>query len=279
MSELVENKQIFTHKGLSHFALKHAVEQDYQRRFLGTVQWNKIKANVQTVADRSYTALEKQFHAALKELVARPLADAAAKKVFTEFYAKAYTLGLKASGAGISQGFSMFREKSMLPIISVQERQWAASAAMGEFKYWKNFMRDIVEERLIRFSVEQRIGMYVSSLSAQYDAGRVAGAPENSLIHWVTSKQEKCPSCLYLASLSPFPKEAVVVVPKSSFTSCRVGCNCKLRIVAATPDEYKMVRAKFPPKTKVIYRLRRLFNSRTSYNFDRTSNSLKGMIF
>lgn len=278
--KLTENKHLSTHKGLKPFTFKRDQLLDIQRRIVGPTAWRKVKIGVQSASIRQFSALQSKFH---KELyrIASALNDGysslsqATKEssdLFNAYYNKAYTLGAKASGSGITLGY---RAKDALPIIYRQEQQWIRTAALQERKFWNKFLDQIdhnvfntpplkqtikgkvvmTPQYLSHFSLPERVKMYSLSLESNFDAGRVAASQNHSVVFWRTTKDDKpCPTCLWLEANSPWPKELMVTTPKAGLCPCRHNCRCSLSIIPKTAKEYQDLKNKKPNKL-AIYRL------------------------
>jgi hypothetical protein len=264
---LLENKDLSSHRLLQPFATKRDIEHDYHRRFMGTEQWRLKKNNIQTIAGRSFTLQQKKFEKDLTKVVhylqhnfyTTDEARKESKKIFYQYYKQAYFLGLKASGAGISQSYSqlLFRD-SADPKVYQEEERWSQTAATAEMKFWGKFLTDINMGKAFRMSMEKRIKLYSASLEGHYNAGRVAGSPNHSIVHWTLDRgHQSCPECEWLASNSPWPKELMVTTPKAGLCSCLMNCRCSLKIIPTTQEEYKRIQRSKPSRDQVVRKIKK----------------------
>jgi hypothetical protein len=288
---LNENKDLFTHRLLQPFATTRDIEHNYHRMFIGTEQWRLKKSNIQTIAGRSFKLTQNKFEKELTKVVhylqynfytpdwgpVDPLdanavnqreadirsysfktARIKSKKIFHDYYKRAYFLGLKSSGAGISQSYSQLLFKdSADPLMYKEEERWSQTAATAEMKFWGKFLGDISRGSAFRMSMEKRIKLYSQSLEGHYNAGRVAGAPNHSVVHWtLTRGHDTCPECEWLASNSPWPKELMVTTPKAGMCSCLMNCRCSLKIVPMTQAEYKTIQVGKPSRAQVVRKIK-----------------------
>lgn len=265
---LTESKDLSTHRLLQPFATKRDIEHDYHRRFIGTEQWRLKKSNVQTIAGRSFAVAKKNFEKDLTKIVhylqhsfyTPDEARALSRKVFFKYYKQAYFLGLKASGAGISQSYSQLLFKdSADPKVYQEEERWSQTAATAEMKFWGKFLKDIELGRAFRLTMENRIKLYGQSLEGHYNAGRVAGSPNHSIVYWSLSRGHvSCPECEWLGANSPFPKELMITTPKAGMCSCLMNCKCSLKIVPTTQAEYRQIQTGKPTRSQIVRKLKHL---------------------
>ena len=249
-TDLTESKNISTLNLSNPMILKRGQVFQFHRMFMGTEQFRLKRNNIQTIAGRSFTLLQSKFEKELTKIVhylqynyyTAEEAKKLSKKVFYEYYRKAYFLGVKAAGAGISQSYGqlLFKDSSN-PSITQEEERWIRTAAVAERKFWGKFINNINQQKAFKLSMAKRIKMYASSLEGTYNAGRVAGSPTNSLVYWIMDKKThiSCPECGYLADKSPWTKDSLPTTPKSGLCSCISNCRCSLKIVPTTEAEYK----------------------------------------
>ena len=286
--DLLESKKsLVTHPLLNPFSNRRDVQHDHQRLILGAQLWKIQKDQVQTTASRSFVVLQRNYERELIRIVrnmgndvleaerleANRKGDGAefeilsfeeskvkARRVIIDYYKKAYMLGLKAAGAGISQGYNTFSKLSGSPFVYSSEESWTEASARREAKYFGNLLFQIKFKTKLKHTVINRIKMYVKALEAQYDAGRIAGSPNHSVVYWVKSKgHSTCPGCNYLSRNSPWPKELIVTTPKAGDCGCFTNCNCKVKIVPKTALIYQGYKRNFPAK-EVIYRILKKFS-------------------
>lgn len=265
---LFENKNLATHRLLQPFSTKRDISHDFHRRFIGTEQWRIKKSNIQTIAGRSFKLSQVKFEKELAKVVhylqynyyTALEAKKISKKIFYEYYKKAYFLGVKAAGAGISQSYLqlMFKD-SADPSITQEETRWIRTAVAAERKFWGKFLNNVSQQKAFKLSMSKRIKMYASSLEGTYNAGRVAGSPTNSLVYWLMDKKThvSCPECDFLADKSPWTKEILPTTPKSGLCSCLSNCRCALKIIPTTAEDYKRHKGNLS-SSQILSRIKRL---------------------
>src|ERR1035437_7260862 len=266
---LFENKNLATHRLLQPFSTRRDIGHDFHRRFIGTEQWRLKKGNIQTIAGRSFKLaqiklekeLEKVVHYVQYDYYTLDEGRKRSKKIFNEYYKKAYFLGLKSSGAGISQSYTqlLFKDSSD-PLVYAAEERWSQTSATAEMKFWGKFLGDITQKKAFRTTMSDRIKMYSQSLEGHYNAGRVAGSPNHSIVYWTMDKRTHvtCPECEWLASNSPYSKENMVTTPKAGLCSCLFNCRCTLKITPTTQDEYKRYKAVKPTQSQILRKIKGL---------------------
>lgn len=265
--KFLTSKDLITSKMLSTSPLKREVQHDFHRRFITPSVWKVQKDHIQTIASRSFIALQKNFAKELSRIIKLVIyeefslseARRLSKRIFIDFYKKAYILGVKASGAGISTGYSLFINKpSIMPEVSPQEDKWSQLSAKDELSFWNKFLKNASNSTKMVSSYDYRILMYVRALEAHYDAGRVIGAPYNSVVYWVKNKGHSlCPGCTYMSQISPIPKELVVTTPKAGMCSCLSNCKCSIKIVPKSYEEVQKIKRESPSKEEIIKEMKR----------------------
>ena len=265
--KFLTSKDLITSKMLSTSPLKREVQHDFHRRFITPSVWKVQKDHIQTIASRSFIALQKNFAKELSRIIklvvyeefSLPEARRISKKVFTEFYKKAYVLGVKASGTGISTGYTLFVNKpSIMPEITSQEDKWSQLSSKDELSFWNKFLKTASSSTKLVSSYDYRVLMYVKALESHYDAGRVVGAPYNSVVYWVKNKNHSlCPGCSYMAQISPIPKELVVTTPKAGMCSCLSNCKCSIKISPKSYEEIQKIKRKSPSKEEILREMKR----------------------
>ena len=267
VNKFITAKDLITSKSFSGTPTRREIQYDFHRRFITADAWKPKKDHVQTTASRSFRGLQDTFGRELTRIVnlvihkewTVPEARRMSKKLFIEFYKKAYALGVKASGVGISTGYSLFINKpSVKPPIYKDEDKWSEAASVAELSFWMHFLKQITSESRLVHSIDHRILLYVRTLESHFDAGRVAGSPLNSVVYWTPSKgHSACKGCAYMAQISPLPKDALVTTPRAGMCSCLSNCNCTIKIVPKTAEEVRAVRLKSPYKEDIVKEMRR----------------------
>lgn len=178
-------------------------------------------------------------------------------------YLDAFNLGLK------SQGHGAFSKKTGTRASATSEdRAWLKSAADEEIRFLKRFLSEIKhgdvpdegdEGTSRKMKKGRRIRMYADTLDGIYAAGRVRGAPENAVFHWVYGHAEHCPECIYLQAHSPYTKKSLPTTPRAGSTRCLTNCKCKIVIDVPKLRVFEVIDAK--QKTKTYY-VRKLKTSR-----------------
>lgn len=255
--DLLENKHLYTNKNIIS---KASIAHDIHKRIFGTEAWNKLKSEVQTTAKRSFIKLQKNFE---KELLSNiklleyseiSLEEAKRKSylIFFKYYKQAYMLGYKASGGGISQGLNNFSRLTANPLIQNNEQIWARTAAKSENKFMANYLQQINNKIKPHMALKTRLSMYTSTLESQFDAGRVTGSPNHSLIYWSTHEEtSSCNFCQYMKNNSPWPKEYLITTPMAGFCSCLSNCRCEIKITPTDIATYKKLQFSLPNKERL----------------------------
>jgi hypothetical protein len=259
---LLENKNLHTLNLRDRSLFKRGLHHELSRSIIGQEKWRQQRGFVQTVAKRSFTLLQQKFQKDLnkiiKELSSGTLdlttAKRKSKKIFEAYYKRAYLLGLKSSGSGIARAFSDLNFNFYGdPDIQHAEERWSRIATASELKFWDKYIEKLVSQASSRVTLERRIKFYVDSLEGHYNAGRVTGSPNNTLIHWVLDKgHEPCRECEYLAANSPYPKELLITTPKAGFCTCLMNCKCTLKIVPSESYEYISRKSELPSKNQIL---------------------------
>jgi hypothetical protein len=270
-NKFITSKDLAKHNLFKGIPTKRDIQYDFNRRFITPAFWKIKKDQAQTIATRSFSALQTEFAKKLARVVNLLIqgnqeeppalsfgqAQKMSKKIFIEFYKRAYVLGVKASGADLSAGYTLFVNKLSLPDLH-KEDQWSEAAALSEYTFWSSFIKQIVNSTRTVLAYDKRILLYVKALEAHFDAGRVSGSPLNSVVYWtMQSRHSHCLGCTYMNSISPIPKENMVTTPRAGMCSCISNCNCTLKIVPKNPEEIKRIRLVSPPKETIIREMKR----------------------
>ena len=121
------------------------------------------------------------------------------------------------------------------PSVDVHDRAWILSAIKEEEKYWKGFVKDLTAGAIHgkRMTPEQRVQMYVDSLDAVFDAGRVVGHPSHTIFYWIMNpEKEHCDVCLFLQKNSPYTRVTLPGTPRDGHPCHGLSrCGCELRAV------------------------------------------------
>lgn len=269
--KFITSKDLVKHNLFTGIPTKRDIQYDFNRRFITPTVWKVKKDQIQTIATRSFSSLQTDFAKKLARVVNLLIqgnledpptmslkeAQKMSKKIFIEYYKRSYVLGVKASGAGLSAGYTLFVNKLSTPDLH-KEDQWSEAAALSEYTFWNSFIKQIVSSERRVMAYDKRILLYVKALEAHFDAGRVAGSPYNSVVYWTSSKGHgTCAGCSYMNKISPLPKENMVTTPRAGMCSCMSNCNCTLKIVPKNPEEIKRIKVSAPTKEVIIREMKR----------------------
>lgn len=259
---LLESKNIYTLDLRDRSLFKRGLQHDLSRSIIGQERWRRQKGFVQTVAKRSFSLVQNKFEKDLTKVI-RDLkngillpidAKRKSRQIFEKYYKTAYFLGLKASGTGLSRAFADLSFNFYGdPNVQYAEERWSKTAAKSELKFWEDFLDNISNKKSLYHKLETRIKFYAESLEGHYNVGRVAGSPNNSLVHWVLDRgHTPCKECEWLAANSPWPKELLITTPKAGFCSCLMNCRCYLKIVPSESYEYNSRKEALPSKSQAL---------------------------
>lgn len=258
---LLENKNIYALNLRDRSLFKRGLQHELSRSIVGQERWRQQRGFVQTVAKRSFVLLQSKFEKELTKVIHDlhagnlnlAYAQSRSKKIFETYYKRSYLLGLKSSGSGISRAFSDLNFNFYGdPDIQHAEERWSKIATASELKFWDKYMKKALSQVPSTFT-SNRIKFYVKSLEGHYNVGRVAGSPNNTMIHWILDKgHDPCKECEYLAANSPYPKELLITTPKAGFCSCLMNCRCQLKIVPSASYEYLARKSELPSKNQIL---------------------------
>jgi hypothetical protein len=169
-----------------------------------------------------------------------------ARIAFDTAYTEAYGLGLQASG--ITRLDKQRKTATSGPAFDPHDKEWLKTALAHERRYWNEFVDSIItgtiDAEWRRFTMAQRVEMYVRTLDHVYETARVVGHPTHSIIYWVLNPAEHCEGCVFLAEKSPYTRETLPAVPRAGSTPCLANCKCELRIVThANVAQWEKVKA------------------------------------
>jgi hypothetical protein len=150
-------------------------------------------------------------------------------------YLEAFALGLHGAGIKAATGISDFR-------LTQPEREWVESAFRHESRYMGKFIDAIITETSTK-NIFDRVDHYTETIKSIYEAGRIRGAPPDTIITWNLHPAEHCASCIFLAKHSPYLPSTLPCQPKSGQTECLYNCQCSLTYRTARPGEAVKVMA------------------------------------
>lgn len=229
--DLITSKDLVTSSQITRRANLHKIH----RNFLGAGEWSRQKTQLQTIANKSFQALQNKLVQQLYTFVKQYLkAEDKEEKhtelyaIFHDFFKKSYFLGVKSAGAGlVAHTFSFAHDIYGKPKIYETETLWSAEATKLEQEFWVEFLKKV--DRFISKSIIQQ---YVQCLDSHYLAGRVVGAPTNSIIYWIMPENHPhCAMCEQLQYASPIDKECMITTPRGGLCTCGKLCTCKIKIV------------------------------------------------
>jgi len=232
----------------------------------GMKQYERLAKEAKTELRR----MLRQFHDGSKSFaeLQRDSAD-----FFEHFYARIWEAGRKASGLDLYVPEANPTRK---------EKEWLRSATREELQFWQSFLKEVkagdvpfkddlatdqatVRPPQRRYTVEERLAMYLEGLQAVFENGRVSGMPNNLLFYWFGPKPgEKgiCRGCAYIVERQPFTKDTLPAVPRSGATPCLTNCRHKLVVRQATLKEVERRRAKLPKRESMVRALANLKESK-----------------
>lgn len=229
-------------------------------------QKGRANPSVRNSADRGMNLVKMYYKAKLRELISSWISkknDVASvkresQKVIRDYFVKSFQYGMRIQ-AGVN------RTPKSVPI-SQRHYQWLIKAADQEFEHYLALMDDIRFGRTLqsnRKNWQERIEDYGNTLDSIAHAGRVAATPPNVVIYWeMDEESENCPGCIYLRDHSPYTRDNLPCTPKDGTTQCLSHCNCKLRIVKVSKEEYDRVMVNLTTKKHMLRQLEIIKNRR-----------------
>jgi hypothetical protein len=182
-------------------------------RLKSTPNYQKQLRTQQSQGKKQYERLERE---AREELMARMrkfrdgTIDFAEMRrdtadFFEHFYSRIFEAGRKASG------LDLFVPDRAEP--TKGEKEWLKTAIREELKFWQSFLKEIEngdtqfksqmtpQELLLkpprrRYTVEERLVMYLKGMEGIYENGRVSGMPNDVLFYWFGPKPGDRGICL-----------------------------------------------------------------------------------
>jgi hypothetical protein len=188
---------------------------------------------------------------------------------FEHFYSRVWEAGRKSTGLDLFMPDAKPTRK---------ENEWLRSAVREELKYWQSFLEEIQKDQVLfkdefpddelmlkpprrRFTVEERLNMYVEGLDGVFENGRVSGMPDDKLFYWFGPKlgdKGMCKGCTYIVERQPFTKNTLPAVPRSGATPCLMNCRHKLVVREATPKEVEKRERVLPKRSTMVAQLAKL---------------------
>lgn len=169
---------------------------------------------------------------------------------FKHLFTNIYKAGRRASGVEAVVPEAAGRATS-------GEEAWVKSAIQEEVKFWKKFMQEIKDGAVVRaitlpsdvlrlhpparrYTIEERMDMYIGNMEGVFEAGRVQGLPDDRLYYWVgpeVGDRGICAGCAFIVDNQPYPKSRLPAVPRSGATPCLSRCRHKLLVRKAKGNE------------------------------------------
>ena len=195
---------------------------------------------------------------------------------FEGFYERVWLAGRKASGLDlyVPEGKPTKREQ-----------EWLRSAIREELTYWQSFLKEVkkgvapFDDQLSpdqadlspparKWTVEERIGMYLKGLEGVFENGRVSGMPSNLLFFWFGPKKGDpgiCAGCQYIVERQPYTKANLPAVPLSGATPCLARCRHKLVVRRAKLEEVAQRNKVLPKRETMVRQLRSIMKGGPRY--------------
>lgn len=230
---------------------------------------------------REYERLEKEARMELRKMIRRYRDDAISfaelqrdtADFFEHFYGRMFEAGRKASGLDLYMPDAK---------ITKGEQDWLKSSVREELKYWQSFLEEIKKGEVAfrseldpqqlrlkaprrKYTVEERLSMYLRGLEAVFENGRVSGMPPNLLFYWFGPKPgEKgiCKGCEYIVERQPFTKATLPAVPRSGATPCLSRCRHRVVVREASLTEVANRRKRLPTRETMVKQLRSIQQSK-----------------
>lgn len=256
ISGIEESKSIITHPHLRHAPSSRNRPRTQLHTYKVLADYDKWKSSKRYhagAAKQAFDIVQQEFRVALLDAVKgyrsgkykAPELRVLAKVAFDKAYRDAYLLGLRASG--VTQ-LDMARHTAVSsPAMDPHDAEWLKSSLAHERRYWNDFVKSLfnrsIDAQWRRFTPEQRVDFYVSTLSHAYEVARVVGHPQHSIFYWVLHPAEHCDACIWLSERSPFTRETLPTVPRAGGTPCLANCRCALQVVThAKMDQWWKVK-------------------------------------
>lgn len=175
--------------------------------------------------------MEREFHGLVDRLVKKEFTKNQfihhSRIMFKAGYEKAYRLGTDASGLSFIQ-------------LPSEDIEWLKRARAFDYKFLDKFADDIVAGQG-SMAYDDRATMYIDTIDAIFDAGRVDAYPnESTLVYWELSTAENCGDCIDLALNSPYRPDELPTTPRAGGTMCLSNCKCELRIRYQRPEKIEL---------------------------------------
>lgn len=197
---------------------------------------------------------------------------------FKHLFTSIYTAGRRASGVE-----AVVPEERGDP--TKGEDDWLKSAIKEELKYWNKFMQEIKNGEVVRaitlpsdvlalhpparrYTIEERLSMYLGNMEGVFESGRVQGLPDDRLYYWIGPKVGErgiCAGCAFIVDNQPYPKSKLPAVPRAGSTPCLDRCRHKILVRKAKGIEIIRRERALPSKKKLASVLESIQKSRGRY--------------
>lgn len=280
IQQLREGKMLGTSQGRSPsreraFARRLAANPNYQK----SLRVEKTKAKKEF--DRIMSEARKELKGILRQYEEGKSSFAELKRDsddwFSYLYERIYRAGRRASGVEAVVPGKAAPTKG--------EEDWLKSAIKEELKYWRNFIKEIKEGKVVRadelppeilrlhpparrYTIEERLNMYLGNMEGVFEAGRVQGLPDDRLYYWIGPKvgdKGICAGCAFIVDHQPYPKAKLPAVPRSGSTPCLNRCRHKLLVRKAEGIEVLQRERALPSKKQLTSVMQSIMNSRGRY--------------
>lgn len=160
------------------------------------------------------------------------------RRVFNEYFRKAYALGLQAQGVGARR-----KLKYLVSEFTDDDLHHIRTAVSEELRYMRKFLSAIAEDRLF-MSFDNRLELYVQGLDGVFGGARIAALPAKTVLWWAGPRDKnKCESCTYLLNNSPYLPTTLPTTPRAGDTLCLSRCRDKIVARKAVTEEVRRISA------------------------------------
>lgn len=124
------------------------------------------------------------------------------------------------------------------------DNDFIAAQVKTQIPYLNNFQDSLDFNQAIGDELTGRVnwraGLYAERGTAMFEAGHIAGMPDDVLIDWVLQPAEHCPTCPIYAGNSPYVKKTLPGFPGEGFhlTRCGTNCRCILQVSELYVSEF-----------------------------------------
>lgn len=239
----------------------------YGRKIRTNARYRNLINSEHSQASREFKRQVADFHRRLKKLIReyqqgkRKIAYVRREsaELFRDVYTVSWNSGRRSSGIHRLQ-------RPQKP--SKEEEKKFRDAVREELSFWQSFLDDLEKNPKWdgrRYTVEERLEMYIKTVWFIFHIGRLSGMPEGVLLHWYPTKKKigrMCPGCAYMVEHSPFPRDVMPTVPRGGDTPCLMRCVHKVIVRYVTEKEADKRRQQLPKKEAMLRALRRFMGKK-----------------